>query len=128
MIPSEDMVKTCERFVASCDALKDFQFLSHQVNEAIRLLDPHFHSLLLQLKEKTEAKPFSQAIAGVDTLLLNAREVLFNKVSDPHFDNNDPQLGWAVLVALGDFIGGDFSAPQLGITTRFRPGDMIMVR
>jgi hypothetical protein len=128
MLPSEDMIKTCERFKASTKALRDLGYLSHQVNEALRLLDPHFHSLLLQLQKKTATLAFSQAMAGVDGLLLNAREMLFNKMSAPHVDGNDPQLGWAVLVALGDFRGGDFSAPQLGITTRFLPGDMVMVR
>ena len=128
LIPCEDLVRTCDRLKGSCEALKSLRYLTHQVNEALRCLDPHFYKLLVQLREKMSKLGFSEAIGAIDGLLLNGREILFNKESEPHFDQNDPQLGWAVLVAIGNFEGGDFIAPQLGIRTRFQPGDMILVR
>jgi len=128
LIPCEDLLRTCQQFKQSCEAMKGLKYLSHQVNEALRCLDPHFYNLLSQLKHKISKFGFSEALAAIDYLLLNGREILFNKESEEHVDQNDPQYGWAVLVALGEFEGGDFMASQLGIKARFLPGDMILVR
>jgi hypothetical protein len=122
------MVKGSNRNKASFQALSDLNLLSHQVNEALRFLDPHFHNLLCELRKETLKESFTRGYGAVDCSLQNGREILFNKESEEHVDQNDPQYGWAVLVALGSFTGGDFSARELGITTRFLPGDMVLVR
>jgi hypothetical protein len=58
---------------------------------------------------------FVKALKAIDPLLLEGREILFNRQSGIHTNSNDPHLGWAILVALGDFVGGDIYLKQLNL-------------
>ncbi|KAI5825013.1 hypothetical protein K523DRAFT_251954 [Schizophyllum commune Tattone D] len=69
-----------------------------------------------------------RALNTIDPLLLHGRVVLFNRKTPAHTDRQDPMRGWAVLVALGDFSGGDVCLPDLKATLRLHPGDAIFLR
>jgi hypothetical protein len=129
LVPCRDIIATGLRVKKSCAVMRDLQPLSHQVNEVIRLLDPLFYRKLLELNRRiVDQEAFVEAFKTVDILLMEGREFLFNKHSAIHIDKNDPQMGWASLVALGTFRGGRMKMHQLGLTVRFEPGDMVMLR
>ena len=72
--------------------------------------------------------PFSKGLNAVDPLLLEGREILFNRKSGLHNDQSDPHLAWAILLALGNFKGGYIRVPALGLRARLEPGDAIFIR
>ena len=82
----------------------------------------------MELRRRSNAQPFIRALNGIDILLFEGREFLFNRRSGLHTDRLDPQLGWAVLFALGNFKGGYVHLPHLGLRVRLEPGDMVLVR
>lgn len=71
---------------------------------------------------------FVKALKEIDISLLEGREIIFNREIAEHTDSADPQLGWAVLFALGNFQGGDLLVDSLGLRIRLQPGDLIFLR
>lgn len=129
LTPSRDILSTGAALRETCNLVKSMNPLSHRINEVIRGLDPSFHEKLLKLREQTNKhEAFMDAFSKIDCLLLEGREFLFNRLSGLHTDSQDPQLGWAVLFALGDFTGGHVGLPHLGLRVRLQPGDMILLR
>lgn len=68
------------------------------------------------------------ALAAIDPLIYEGREILFNRVSPEHTDRLDPEYGWAVLCAFGNNDPVQFNLPQLNLNISFKPGDMIAIR
>jgi hypothetical protein len=121
-------MSTAASFTATCRLWHELDLLSHRVNTVLKLLDPVFYAKLEKLRELANARPFIQALHEIDVLLLEGREFLFNRKSGLHKDSHDPQLGWAVLFALGNFKGGYVHLPHLGLRVRLEPGDMVLIR
>jgi hypothetical protein len=108
---------------------KDLHLLSHQINTAIGLLDPPYYEKLVRLRQKmNDNSSYLRALNSLDPLMVEGREFLFNRCIGLHTDKSDPQLGWAILIALGDFKGGHVSIPQVGLRVRLEPGDAVMIR
>jgi hypothetical protein len=127
-MPSSDILTTGTAFTTTCQLFEELNLLSHRINEAFRFLDPDFYSKLLELRKRANSEPVVRALNEIDCLLLEGREFLFNRLSGPHTDSQDPQLGWAVLFALGNFKGGYVYFPTLGLRVRLEPGDAVLIR
>lgn len=120
---------TGKALVATTQFYQNINPLSYRVNEATAILDPVFHTKLLRVKQLAQEKyAFIAGINTVDTLNLEGRELLFNRLSGPHLDSQDPHLAWAALFAAGAFTGGEIYFPQLNLTVRLSPGDAVWVR
>ena len=100
------------------------------MNDTIRLVDPGFFKSLTQLSEVSKEKHPSLAVwAGIDPLLLEGQELLFNRLSGAHFDSQDPKLAYAGLYAAGDFCsGGYLFFRQLNLRVHLLPGDFVLLR
>jgi len=54
--------------------------------------------------------------------------ILINMLTTLHCDTNDLEDGWAVMIVLGVFKGGELVLPDLGISLPYRPGDVVFLR
>jgi hypothetical protein len=104
--------------------------LSMKVNETVRRVDPIFFQSLKELHEKATAKhPSLAAWTSVDPILFEGRELLFNRLSGPHWDSQDPKLAYAGLFAAGNFTsGGRVHFPGLNLKVRLLPGDFVLLQ
>ena len=66
--------------------------------------------------------PFVPRAFGIfPTIAIN-----FNVTSNYHWDDKDDPNGLCVLVALGDFEGGELCFPQLQIVVKLKPGQVVI--
>lgn len=99
------------------------------VNEAIKLSDPYFYAKAIEVRSKVEKQyPITRAYGINDPLVVEGREILFNRQSGLHTNPHDPPRGFAGLLALGDFVGGDLYLPSLRVRLRLEPGDLALIR
>src|SRR5271156_551758 len=113
-MPCKDIISSGTTLSKTCDLFKSLELVSHRINAIIKLVDPVFHDNLKKLREVMEEKhAIAKCMNSVDSLLLEGREILFNRLSGPHFDSQDPKLAYAVLLAAGKFKGGHVSIPLL---------------
>lgn len=123
------MLKKGKNFTAACEFTDATRRLSEKINQLVKVADPHLYTRLLALRKKVnEAHPAVRALAAVDSLVLDGREILFNKRSSEHADIQDPQLGWAILFAAGSFKGGHLVIKALGLRIRLEPGGLVKLR
>ncbi|KAI9769841.1 MAG: hypothetical protein M1840_003835 [Geoglossum simile] len=54
--------------------------------------------------------------------------LLRNLQVEPHKDISDIKDGYVAMVCFGDFCGGEFIVPELGLKLDFKPGDVIFLR
>jgi hypothetical protein len=129
MVPCGEFIGTGKGFNATSQLVKDLAILSHRVNAVLEFADPqHYEDLKAVHKELCERSPAYKALNTIDPLLYPCREILFNRLSGLHRDSQDPHLAWAVLAALGNFVGGDVYIPHLRLQIRLQPGDIVIVR
>jgi hypothetical protein len=129
-VTSSDCLKTGGRFAGTVKLYQELDLLSKKVNEVIRVVDPKNFATLTQLCQVSREKHLSLVVwSGVDSLMLEGRELLFNRLSGPHRDSQDPQLAYAGLYAAGNFTsGGYLYFRQLNLCVRFLPGDFILLQ
>ncbi|KAG8682044.1 hypothetical protein FRC08_015221, partial [Ceratobasidium sp. 394] len=53
------------------------------------------------------------------------RAVIVNRQTGEHLDQNGVRRGWDVIVATGDFEGGDFYLGDVKVRCPFQPGDLV---
>lgn len=130
VVPSSDCLKSGGVFAKTAELYQKFDHLSKLINEAIQVVDPQFFTVLTELYKVAIAKhPSLAAWASVDSLLLEGRELLFNRRSGRHRDSQDPLLAYAGLYAAGNFTtGGCLYFPQLNLRVRLLPGDFVLIR
>lgn len=128
-MPSSDVLKSGKAFNAACTFIDATKRLSEKINLLIEAVDPKFYKDLRALqKEVNRQYAGTRTLSSIDPLVLDGREVLFNKLTAEHTDSQDPQLGWAVLFAAGSFTGGYLVVKALGLRIRLHPGDLVMLR
>ena len=129
VVPSADSL-TGGVFAQTAELYRQFSLLSEKINEAIRVVDPEFFAALTELHKVSMAKHASLAAwSSVDCLLLEGRELLFNRRSGRHQDSQDPQLAYAGLYAAGNFkSGGYLYFHELNLQVRLLPGDFVLLR
>ncbi len=130
VVPSPETFKTGGAFARTSKLYQDLELLSKRINETIERVDPVFFQALTDLHKRAIAKhPSLAAWTSVDPLLLEGRELLFNRISGRHRDSQDPKLAYAGLFAAGNFTsGGQIFFPQLNLQVRLLPGDFVLIR
>jgi hypothetical protein len=94
------------------------QPISNSVNRFVNRYYEHYYQKL----SKLNLGPFAPRAFGIfPTIAIN-----FNVISNYHWDNNDDPNGLCVLVALGDFEGGELCFPQLQIVVKLRPNQVVV--
>lgn len=89
------------------NALSDFGIVTKRVNHILELLDPGVAAQYKKLEELVGEKlAYFRALHGVDLSLWHGRMVLFNLVTPPHQDTQNPPGEWTPLHAAGDFTEG----------------------
>jgi hypothetical protein len=129
LVPSADCLKSGGVFAKTAELYQKLNLLSKMVNKTILVVDPKFFAALTELHKVAIAKhPSLAAWASVDSLLLEGCELLFNRCSGRHWDNQDPRLAYAGLYAAGNFTsGGCLYFPQLNLHIRLLPGDFVLL-
>ncbi|KAJ7795271.1 hypothetical protein B0H14DRAFT_3158739 [Mycena olivaceomarginata] len=101
----------------------------HRVNSIVKNIDSNFYAAAQEVRAKTEAKlAFAKCLGHGDPLMFEGRQLLMNRETPDHRDKSDPRNGWAILFAGGNATEADMLARELGLRTRFRPGDAIAIR
>lgn len=127
--PPPEFKGPARNFMASCQVLKDTEILSHRVNAILEFMDPEHYQEAKKVREETNKEMAGiEAIGTEDPLVYEGREFLFNRESGVHRDSQDPPLGYAILVALGDSRGARITFPHLGLSVRMDPGDIVAIR
>ena len=127
--PCADYLHSTCNFNETCQFAANMSLLSHRVNVLMRTLDPtHYHDAEELKKRLSKMYPGYGAIAHLDKLVYDGREVLWNVLSDLHTDRQDPVFGWAILCTFGDFKGGHIYLPNLGLRMRMQPGDIVFIK
>lgn len=128
-MPASDMLSSGTILSKTCELFKSLELVSHRVNAVLKIVDPVFHTNLMHLRTAMEQKyAIAKCMNAVDPLLLEGREVLYNRLSGLHFDSQDPKLAYAVLLTAGNFKGGYIWIPLLKLRIRLEPGDLVLVR
>jgi hypothetical protein len=129
-MPASDMLKNGTIWTETCAYMEELDLLSERVNEVVKMVDPVFYQSLLQLRDAVQENSSMKALNSIDQLLLEGRELLFNRKSGPHKDSQDPTGGYAGLYALGNFKGGNLRVNLLkgSIRIRLEPGDFVLLR
>lgn len=109
--------------------VSDIPLLGHRVNVLTKTLDPNHYYDAEELKARlSKMYPGYAAIAHLDNLVYDGREILWNVRSELHTDQQDPLFGWAILCLFGDFKGGHLYLPNIGLRIRAEPGDIVFLK
>ncbi|KAK7021159.1 hypothetical protein R3P38DRAFT_2781125 [Favolaschia claudopus] len=126
-VPSRDMLKTGTGFVASLDLIAQLRLVSHRVNCVVEEVDPVYYAQLKELHAAASKRyRFYDVLGTKDPLYMEGRELMYNRQTPLHPDKSDPKLGWAVLVVVGPFTGGDLVIPCLNMRLLYTHGTIIM--
>ncbi|KAF0552242.1 calnexin independence factor cif1 [Gigaspora margarita] len=97
------------------------QALTQKLSESInQFLQEYYIDLYMKLS-KLSWGPFAPRAFGVFPMIA----INFNTISDYHWDDHDEPNSLCVLVALGDFEGGELCFPQLQVVVHLRPGQVV---
>ena len=91
--------------------------LSDCVNQFLR---DYYEDLYMKLSRLSWG-PFAPKPFGVFPMIA----INFNTTSDYHWDEHDEANSLCVLVALGDYEGGELCFPQLQMVVHLRPGQIV---
>ncbi len=118
-----------EKFSKGMKLLQDLSSLAELSNYLIKLVDPDIHERMVLLRETMiKRSAHSMAICTVDPSLHTSLGIIVNRRSGTHRDSTDAKDSWAVMFPLGIFSGGDIEFPKLGLTSRYRSGDVVLLR
>ena len=104
--------------------------VSAYVMAALQNIDPTQHSLLETMWKKTcEKEKVQKLFDSINGgLAYEGREVVFDRWSDIHQDEQDPHWSWANILYFGTFRRAKLRFPQLKTTVVLYPGDMVFFR
>lgn len=109
--------------------MSELHLVSHRVNSLIKYVDEAHYKALVELRAEAERlHKFFKVMGTDDPLLMEGRELMYNRQTPLHSDSSDPKKGWAVLVIVGKFKGSALHIPCLNLHTSYTEGTMIMVR
>ena len=99
------------------------------MNHILELLDSEaFKCYTTAHKRLCKRFRWLEALAAVDPTLFHGRSFIFNRATPRHLDAKDVPEGWAVLLSVGDYEGGELYLPHLGMIVPFLPGTAIFIR
>ena len=99
-----------------------------KLNTIIEVVSPPTKTVLGQVLNKLKLDPTIGPHLHHWEALYPTFAFLCNKTSSAHKDSTSPLGGYDVLLAAGDFTGGNFYLKDLGIEVPYLPGDIIFVR
>ncbi|KAJ7132005.1 hypothetical protein C8R46DRAFT_1235780 [Mycena filopes] len=113
-VVSSHIIKTGNSYSYSFRLMAQLRLVSLRINSLIQHADnPHYDGL----KElKTKAEDLYEHIKSMnsgDPLLMEGREIMYNRKTGQHTDRSDPKRGWAVLVVVGPFKEEEFCPMKL---------------
>ncbi|KAK7001023.1 hypothetical protein R3P38DRAFT_3217788 [Favolaschia claudopus] len=127
-VPSRDMLKTGTGFAASLNLVGQLRLVSHRVNCLLEAIDPtHAQQLRDVHSAASKRYRFYDILGTKDPLYMEGRELMYNRQTPLHADKSDPKAGWAVLVVVGPFTGGDLFIPCLNLQMVYTHGTIIML-
>jgi hypothetical protein len=129
-VPSADGFRNTTSASATARLWEGLHGVSWLINEGLRWIDPALYNNLGVFRKATESRhPILKALNAIDPLLLEGREIYFNRQSGLHVDSHDPPGGFAALtVAGGPIVGSYLKVPRLKVRVRVHPGDIIYIR
>jgi hypothetical protein len=108
--------------------LKSLGPLTKSVDLLFQIVDPKTrHEYAAAYKNLDPAVKMATTRDETDELF-PLRAVLINSLTEEHVDLGDWAGGWAWMGVFGDFAGGDFCLPQLGIRVPMPPGSIVGIR
>lgn len=127
--PAPKFLKTGKAMNATSTITRRLAVVSARVNAVLRYGDPAHYVEARRLRETMQKLiPSYNNLSAEDILVYEGREILYNRCSGLHTDSRDPQKGYAILTAFGNFKGGYVRIPHLGLRIRLEPGDAIALR
>lgn len=102
------------------------QSLDARLNHLVSLLHPYFSCLLHSARHHFNNHPVIKTLLPIWTSDFFGHAVLMNKRSGEHLDASGVRKGWDVIVASGDFTGGDLYLKDMNIRTTLAPGDVVL--
>ena len=101
---STDFIKSGSQFLTTTTAVAEMQSLSLLVNTLLEKIDLSQFEALKTLHTKICRRyPAVQAMSSIDPLLMEGREIMFNRKTLPHTDHLDPLCAWATMITFGNF-------------------------
>ncbi len=124
------MRRTGQAYEGAFKLFAELDLVNSFCTTALLALDPWQYGLLRKVYNWRLSEYKSQvAIAALDRYnLWEGREIVFNRWSEPHFDQQDAHYSWACLVYFGDFKQATMKFRQLNAEVQLRPGDVIYMR
>ena len=121
------MLHTGKTFCAAVEAISGLDMVSAYVMAVLEAIDPTQHYLLETLWQKTcEKEKVQKLFDSINGgLAYEGREVVFNRLSHPHWDQHDPHWSWASILYFGTFRSATLRFPQLNVAVMLYPGDMV---
>ena len=111
------------------ELLRELSVVSERMNNILQAIDPETHRVYSELRQLMTAKyAWYAAFAAIDPLVWIGRSLIFNRATPEHLDSNDAVAGWAALLPLGYFEGGEICIPHLGLVIKFPGGTLGLIR
>ena len=129
IVPTSEYIGTGKSYQATTTLVQQLQPVSYRVNAILKHIDPDHHTEAIKVRERLcHSYPGYAALATIDPLIYEGREIIWNRMSGLHTDTQDPPLGWAILTGFGDFKGGAAWIKPLNLVIRYEPGDVLAIR
>ncbi|KAJ7653842.1 hypothetical protein B0H17DRAFT_1146949 [Mycena rosella] len=123
------ILKSGRNFSASLALISQLHLISYRVDAMLQYGDEaHFEACKKLRAEAEKRHKFLKVIGSDDPLVMEGREIMYNRQTPLHPDKSDHKRGWAVLVVVGPFTGGALHIPCLNLHMSYTNGTMIMIR
>ncbi|KAG8722294.1 hypothetical protein FRC08_004530 [Ceratobasidium sp. 394] len=113
--------RTTHQLIRRTDFFVDNQNADWKVDHFVSVINPPYRRCLAELREELKAHATIAAIQSNITTDFPGRSVIVNRQSGEHFDQWGIVNGTDVLLASGDFSGGEIVFDDLHVQTAFLP-------
>ncbi|KAG9118823.1 hypothetical protein FRC07_006474, partial [Ceratobasidium sp. 392] len=126
--PTRDTTKSPStmHFTSKVQLFHSFQPVDHRVNYLTNFVGPEFYSKLEETFQGAVEHPGFRLFSTEWNTPFPGRAVLVNRQSGEHLDQNGVRRGFDVIIAAGEFTGGDFYFKDMHVRCPFLPGDLVM--
>ncbi|KAG9119310.1 hypothetical protein FRC07_005715 [Ceratobasidium sp. 392] len=99
--------------------------VDHRVNYLTEITRPDLFEKLCTSIEGAAEHPGFKPLTSVWHSVYPGRAVIVNRQTGEHLDKNGLRRGWDVIIAGGEFTGGEFYLRDMNLRCPFRPGDLV---
>lgn len=124
--PTDGPVIVSARF----NALRRLGRFTHRISQEMKVLDPYVYQYGMALQAKTAAANAAceAAQAPWHGSMYSTHSIVYNRSTGLHRDRHNPPALMDTLLVGGDFTGGDFLVPELGLRIPYGPGTLLISR